>query len=143
MYRYLTCALALTAAAIALTPGLAAQAKPKARADAPKTYNVQFVFNETTYSGTMTLSVAKGAVSGPMVIDQPVSVTGDTAGTLKGDSLMLDYEFTIKSDQPCTGRVTVDAKMTPDGSASGTAHSTGCSDAPLDGTFALKVAPAK
>ena len=55
---------------------------------------------------------------------------------------MLDYAFTIKSDQPCTGRVTVDAKMAADGSASGTAHSTGCSDTPLDGTFALKP-PAK
>ena len=51
MYRYLACALAMTAATIAVTPGLAAQAKPKAPADAPKTYTVQFVFDETTYCG--------------------------------------------------------------------------------------------
>ena len=137
MSQHFAAALGLVAALMTTTA--AAQTKPKAPADAPKAYTVEFVFEGTTYSGTMTLTVAKGTVSGPMMIDQPVPVTGDVAGTLKGDALALDYAYTVKSDQPCTGRVTVDAKMTTDG-ATGTARSIGCSDAPLDGTFALKAA---
>ena len=75
MSRHFAAALGLVAALMTTTA--AAQTKPKAPADAPKAYTVEFVFEGTTYSVTMTLTVAKGTVSGPMMIDQPVPVTGD------------------------------------------------------------------
>ena len=121
-----------------MTTTAAAQTKPKAPADAPKAYTVEFVFEGTTYSGTMTLTVAKGTVSRPMMIDQPVPVTGDVAGTLKGDGLALDYAYTVKSDtvhRTRDGRCEDDSRWRDRYCASN-----GCSDAPLDGTFALKAA---
>jgi hypothetical protein len=103
-----------------------------------QTYDVSFSFNNgTTYTGTMSLAVTKGKVTGRMAIDSPAAVTGDVAGTLKGPALALDYPYTVEGDQPCTGRVTVtatfDAKRT---AAKGTAHAEGCGNS-LDGTVTL------
>ena len=86
----------------------------------------------------MTLSVAKGVVSGPMAIDQPVAVTGDVAGTLKGDALMLDYAF---HDQERSAVHRARDRRREDGGRRvgvGNGALDGCSDTPLDGTFALK-----
>jgi hypothetical protein len=127
------CLLA-AAVACASATSLAAQKAPK-----EQKYTVAFTFEDTTYTGTMTLKVADTAVSGAMEITDPIAVTGDVAGTLKKDELALDYPYTMGGDQPCTGRVTIAATMTADkSSATGTAHSTGCGDHDLDGSVSLK-----
>ena len=139
-----------TVVAALVVAGVAAGASaqgPKAKASAPAkatTYDVTFAFAPGTYAGTMTLSVAKGSVSGKMLIDKPTSVTGDVAGTLKGNTLALDFAYTLTNDQgPCTGRVTVAATMDAKAAAGeGTAHADGCGD-PVDGTFSIKRAAAK
>jgi hypothetical protein len=128
---------ALLIAAAVLMTVVPSAAQKKAAKD--QKYDVSFVFEETTYNGTMTLTVEGTAVSGTMAISDPFTVTGDVAGTLKTDELALDYPFSMAGDQPCTGQVTIAAKMTADrASATGTAHATGCGDHPVDGTFALK-----
>jgi hypothetical protein len=135
MTRTLKVFLAAVAAAAMSAPSLAAQKKG---APAEQKYDVSFTFDEATYSGTMTLKLG-ASVTGAMNITEPMQVTGDVAGTLKKDELALDYAYSMAGDQPCTGRVTVTAKMSPDrSSATGTAHATGCSDHELDGTVTLK-----
>ncbi|HET7618492.1 MAG TPA: hypothetical protein VFK20_08280 [Vicinamibacterales bacterium] len=116
---------------------LAQKGSAKKTAD-EKRYDVEFVFDGTSYLGTMTLNIAKGKVSGRMAIDRPTGVTGEVAGTLQKGTLALDYAYQMAGENPCAGRVTVDAKMTPDAaSATGTAHAEGCGD-PADGSFTLK-----
>jgi hypothetical protein len=137
--------VALFVSAVVATSAAAAAAQEKARgadsAAKEQVYDVEFVFGETHYLGTMTLQVAKqGAVAGKMAIDRPGRVTGDVAGTLKDGALALDYAFTSDGDG-CSGRVVVDAKMTSQrDAADGTARATGCGDMPLEGTFSLKKA---
>lgn len=128
-------------AIVVLFGASAAQAqKPGAKKTAnEKRYDVEFVFDGTSYLGTMTLNIAKGKVSGRMAIDRPTEVTGDVAGTLQKGMLALDYAFEMGGENPCSGRVTVDAKMTPDDmSATGSAHAEGCGDTPAEGSFTLK-----
>lgn len=131
----------LLAATVGLAAApLSAQKAEKSQAKEQK-YDVAFVFEDTTYTGTMTLKVAGTDVTGTMAITAPVSVTADVAGTLKKDELALDYPFSMAGDQPCNGQVVVTAKMTADrASASGTARASGCGDQPLDGTVTLKKA---
>jgi hypothetical protein len=106
-------------------------------------YDAEFAFNNTTYAGSMTLKVVKGVVTGSMAIETPTKVTGDVAGTLKGTKLSLDYPFVMTGEQPCNGRVVIDATMDAQTStAQGTARATGCGD-PADGTFSIKRATKK
>jgi len=121
-------------AALAAIP-LGAQ---KTAAPKEQPYHVTFAFNNNeTYTGTMTLTVEQEKVSGKMAIDTPATVTGDVAGTLKGDAMSLDYAYNVAGDQPCTGRVTVSAKFNAARTeAKGTTHAEGCGD-PLDGDFTM------
>ena len=134
------CALVVTAG---VTSVALAQTETKPAPDAKgTTYDVAFTFGDTTYSGTMKLTFAKDTISGTMTIDSPVPVTGTVAGKRDGTKLTFDYPYSMGGDQPCSGRVTIEAKMDQKSdSASGTAHSVGCSDQPLDGTFSLKRPP--
>lgn len=136
--------LSVTMAGVLVAAGSAQTAKPKTAGPAAKgqAYDVEFVFDNTPYTGTMTLQIAKksGTVGGKMAITQPTPIDGDVAGTLKGEALSLDYAYTMVQ-QNCTGRVTVTAKMSPKrDAATGTATSTGCGDGPAEGTFTLKKA---
>ena len=144
MFQQLTRALVMAVAVVLAAHSVLAQTKPAASAPAAKkgtVYDVEFVFDNTTYSGKMTLDVVKGAVSGTMNIDNPTTVTGEVAGTLKDTRLALDYPYSMTGERQCTGRVVVDATM-KDGAAQGTARSSGCGD-PIDGTFTLKRSAAK
>jgi hypothetical protein len=141
MFQKLASCLAV-AAVVAAAATVSAQSKKSGGAATGKgqAYDLEVVFDSTAYTGTMTLVIAKkgGAVTGSMMIDQPTRVTGEVAGTLDGDLLALDYAYTMQEDN-CTGRVTVSAKMAPTrDAASGTATASGCSDTPIEGTFALK-----
>jgi hypothetical protein len=144
MSQRLNRALIVTVALVLAAHAVMAQTKPAASAPVAKkgtVYDVEFVFDNTTYTGKMTLTVVKGAVSGAMNIDTPTTVTGEVAGTLKETKLALDYPYSMTGERPCTGRVVVDATM-KDGAAQGTARSSGCGD-PIDGTFTLKRSAAK
>lgn len=138
-------ALALSLAALlAAAPALAQARSSAPPAKKATVYDAEFVMNGTTYAGKMTLTITRGVVSGSMAIDTPTKVTGAVAGTLSSDKLALDYPFEMAGEQPCSGRVvvqaTMDAKAT---AAAGSAHATGCGD-PADGTFSIKrAAPAK
>lgn len=135
--RSIACALALTAALTSVA--FAQSAAAPAGNDKGTIYDVAFTFGDTTYTGTMTLTFTKATISGTMKIDSPVPVTGDVAGKRDGTKLTFDYPFSMAGDQPCDGRVTIDATLDQKAdSASGTAHSVGCGDQPIDGTFSLK-----
>jgi hypothetical protein len=125
-------------------PALGQGTKPAAAPAKDGTlYDVQFAFNNTTYAGTMTLKIAKGMVSGSMSIDTPAKVTGVVSGTLKSTKLALDYPFDMAGEQPCSGRVVIDATMDAKATAAqGTARATGCGD-PAEGTFSIKRAVKK
>lgn len=127
-------AAALALAAVA-TPPVFAQ---KSASPTAQKYHVTFAFpDDATYTGSMTLSIRQGKVSGKMAIDAPQAVTGDVAGTLKGAALALDYPYEVQGDQPCTGRVTVSATFNAARTeAKGTTHSEGCGS-PQDGTFTM------
>lgn len=134
--------MATLAAILAIAVTASAQtAKSKSAASAKgQAYDVEFVFDDQVYSGTMTLQIPKkgGKVGGVMTIDRPTAVNGEVVGTLQGDALALDYPYTMV-EQNCTGRVVVTAKMTPRrDSAIGTATASGCGDSPVEGTFSLK-----
>ena len=123
--------------AIAVIAGTAPAAqKPAASND--HRYDVTFAFDgDRTYTGAMTLTFDGSRVSGKMAIDTPAVVTGTVAGTVKAGALSLDYPYQVAGDSPCTGRVTVSAKLSADrSSAAGTTHAEGCGD-PHDGTFTL------
>ena len=144
MPQKLTRALLVTVAILVAAHSVMAQTKPGASAPTAKkgtVYDVEFVFDNETYTGKMTLNIDKGAVSGSMNIDSPTPVTGEVAGTLKDTKLALDYPYSMTGENPCTGRVVVDATM-KDGAAQGTARSSGCGD-PIEGTFTLKHPAAK
>lgn len=133
--------LAATGSA-AFAQGAPAKGATKSTVAKGQTYDVEFVFDNTPYSGTMVLQIAKkgGPVGGKMEITRPSVVNGDVAGTLTGETLSLDYPFTMVQEN-CTGRVVVTAKMTPKRDvATGTATASGCGDNPLEGTFSLKKA---
>jgi uncharacterized protein YdeI (BOF family) len=132
----------VAALVLAISAGALAFAQTEATTGTqPKgtTYDATFTFGDTTYSGTMTLTFAKeGAVSGTMAIESPVPVKGNVVGKRDGTKLTFDYPYSMAGDQPCDGRVTIDATIDEKDNASGTAHSVGCSDQPVDGTFSLK-----
>lgn len=141
-HRIATAVWVLVSIACFAAPGRA-QENPPAPAGGT-TYDVVFVFSDTSYTGTMTLTFDKDVVSGSMTITSPVPVTAKVAGTRKGTKLTFDYAYAMAGDQPCNGQVTIEATMDPKtGTASGTAHAVGCSDDPLDGTFSLTRAQGK
>jgi hypothetical protein len=144
MFQRMVSALGLTLALVSVASSALAQGATKApAAKKGSVYDVEFVFDNTSYIGTMTLAIAKGVVSGSMAIEAPVKVTADVAGTLKGGKLALDYPFQMSGDKPCTGQVVVDAAMDAKANAAqGTAHASGCGN-PVDGTFSIKRAPVK
>lgn len=121
-----------------------AQDKPKATSGKQQVWQVEFATAQERYTGTMTLTIAKGVVSGKMLLDSPARVEGTVEGKQTGDALSLDYPFTM-TDQNCTGRVQAEAKLANRGEeASGPFTATGCSEEPVEGTFTMKKgAPAK
>ena len=134
MQKSLRLMIAAAIVTLAAAPLFAQKSAPK-----PQIFGVAFAFsNDQTYTGTMTLTVDGEKVSGKMAIDDPQTVTGTVAGTLKGDTLALDYPFDVAGDQPCTGRVTVNAKFNAARTeAKGATHAEGCGDQPLDGEFTM------
>ena len=89
----------MTLAALAFAAGTmqAPQAAPA--------YDVSFVLEQGTYTGTTTFEVSRaGAVTGTMKLVSPTVVDASLAGTVKGDMWTFEYPYTIP-EQGCTGVV--------------------------------------
>lgn len=128
---------------LAAVSGQAAQGKAKSKGTASKAqvWQVDFLMDGEHYTGTMTLTNSKGSVTGKMLIDVPTKIEGDVTGKQAGETLSLDYPYTMVAEN-CTGRVQVEAKLAPKAQeGSGTAHATDCHGQATDGTVTFKKAP--
>lgn len=116
----------------------AAQGKAKGAAAKEQVWQVEFATNQDTYTGTMTLTVTKGVVTGKMLLDAPTKIEAMVEGTQASGTITLDYPYTMV-EQNCTGRVKAEAKLAAKGEeASGPFTATGCSEEPVQGTLTMK-----
>lgn len=122
--------------------GAEAQGKAKTPAAKEQVWQVEFATAQDVYTGTMTLTVVKGVVSGKMLLDSPTKIEGTVEGKQAGGTISLDFAYTI-AEQNCTGRVKADARIASGSdAASGPFTATGCSEEPVEGTLTMKKGPA-
>jgi hypothetical protein len=147
MFRTLGIA-ALACAVLAATPAAqdktAADGKTAGKAAAAKgtKYDVK-VTADQVYSGTMTMAVEKGKVSGEMLMTSPMEITGKVAGTSKDGELQLEFPYTI-TDSPCGGNVKMKIAMPEKpGPAKGTMEAVNCEGEKMPGTVEIAPAGAK
>lgn len=131
--------VAAVAAVVFVSP-LFAQAKKGANSIA---YDVTVTAEGTPYTGTMTLAVAGGKVSGTMHITKPSEITGTPEGTVKGSNMNLDFAYRMV-ERGCDGRIVMAITLPQKkdaGPATGTVGITGCGrpeGSVLPGTIELK-----
>ena len=66
-------------------------------------YKVEFVVQESTYTGTAkTTSGAKGAFTGKWEFTSPSTVSPDVTGKTTGDSVSFDAKY-VDNGRNCTG----------------------------------------
>ena len=121
--------LMMIALAFAASTMQAGQAAP--------TYDVAFVLEQGTYTGTTTFAVSRaGEVSGTMKLTSPTVVDAALGGTLKGDTWTFKYNYTIP-EQGCTGHVEGTGKVSANRAEvkGNVTIGGGCSEAPLTATF--------
>ena len=77
-------------------------------------YDVAFVLEQGTYTGTTTFNVdRKGGVTGTMKLTTPIAVDGTLGGTVKGNVWTFDYAYAIP-EQGCSGTVKGTGKISDD-----------------------------
>ena len=121
-------------AAVAATAAFAGFAAADLKGD----YNIEFVVDESTYSGTAKATPgAKGAFTATFAFTAPTAVSAAVTGKTFGDSVTYEATYADK-DRGCTGTFNAKGKVEKDGSkAAGTvAISDSCSGA-ITGTFRL------
>ena len=132
----------LAAAAVSI---VSAQAQ-KPAAGKGTTYDITIAADGGAYTGTMTLLVVKGAVTGDMHITKPGEITGKVAGTVKAGEMALDFPYRMV-ERKCDGQIAMNLKAPAKGAGSnGTVSIVGCGrDASnkLAGTVELKPATVK
>jgi hypothetical protein len=134
MIRY-----AAAASLLAVVVALPADAQTKKPANT-LTHDVTITADGTPYTGTMTLTVNAGKVTGDMNITTPTAITGKAAGTVKAGKMDLDFPYRMVQ-RGCDGKIAMaialPAKMgaTP---ATGAVSITGCEGNKLSGTIELK-----
>ena len=101
---------------------------------------------DDVYTGTITLDVTAGKVTGRMLLTAPTGVTGDVAGTAKEGALVLEFPFHMTA-QECDGvvRMNLQVPATP-GPTKGTMEAVGCGrdeSNKITGTVELKPAAQK
>lgn len=69
-------------------------------------YDVTVVADGTPYTGTMTLAINAGKVSGDIHITAPTEVTGKVAGSAKGGQLALDFPYRMV-ERGCEGQIAI------------------------------------
>jgi hypothetical protein len=101
---------------------------------------------DTVYTGTVEMAIARGKVTGDMVITSPTRITGKVAGTSKAGVLTLEFPY-IMVEENCEGTVKMNIKLgDKPGVGSGTMEAVGCGsepDTPVTGTVELKPAAPK
>lgn len=126
---------------VALAGIVSAQDKPAATPGTKGVTHELIVTADQVYTGTVSMVVAKGKVTGDMLITAPTQITGKLAGTAKGGVLTLDFPYHM-TERNCEGNVKMSITMPPKaGPAKGTMEAEGCgrpADQKLTGTVELK-----
>lgn len=132
-------ASATLAVAVFASPAFA-QAKKAANST---DYDVTVVADGTPYTGTMTIAITAGKVSGDIHITAPTEVTGKVAGTAKAGKLSLDFPYRMV-ERGCEGQIAIEIAL-PEKKATvpttGTAVIGQCGEPQsekIDGTVELK-----
>jgi hypothetical protein len=103
-------------------------------------YDVTVTADGTPYTGTMTLAVTAGKVTGDMHITAPTEITGKAAGTAKGGKMTLDFPYRMV-ERACDGQIAIAIALPAKkgaAPAAGTVEIVGCSGNRLSGTIELK-----
>jgi hypothetical protein len=117
---------------------VAASAASYVAADVKGNYNIEFVVQETTYTGTAkTTPGTKGAFTAKIEFTTPSSVLADATGKTVGDSITYDAKYEDKG-RGCTGTLVAKGAMEKDGNkAAGTVDINDSCGGALTGTFRL------
>jgi hypothetical protein len=126
-----------------LVAGVAAVATTAAAArtivaDLKGDYQVEFVVNEASYTGTAkTTPAGKGGFTAKFEFTSPGTVSADATGKTFGDSVTFDATYADNS-RNCTGKLTGKGTVEKDGNkAAGTISINDSCDGELAGTFRL------
>jgi hypothetical protein len=122
------------AAAVSVAASVASYVATDLKGD----YNIEFVVQETTYTGiAKTTPGAKGAFTAKIEFTAPSSVLADATGKTAGDSVTYDAKYEDKG-RGCTGTLTAKGKVEKDGSkAAGTVDINDSCGGAITGTFRL------
>jgi hypothetical protein len=81
---------------------------------------------DATYTGTMTLGIARGQATGKLHLTAPAEVLGDVAGTSAAGVVSLDFPYRMP-ERNCEGRVKMTLTIPPKpGPVTGTMEAVGC-----------------
>jgi hypothetical protein len=107
-------------------------------ADLKGDYNVEFVVQETPYTGTFkTTAGTKGAFTAKLDMASPSRVVADVTGKAEGDSVTFDAKYEDQG-RGCTGTLVGKGKVEKDGTkAAGSLDITDSCGGGLSGTFRL------
>ena len=122
----------------ALAAVLASVTAVYAVADLKGDYKVEFVVQETSYTGTATATPgAKNAFAGKWEFTAPSSVVMDVTGKTTGDSVAFDAKY-VDNGRNCTGTLTGKGAVEKDGNkAAGSISINDSCGGELSGTFRL------
>jgi hypothetical protein len=122
------------AALVAVVASAASYAVAELKGD----YNVEFVVQESTYTGTAKATPgAKGAFTAKMDFTSPSPATADVTGKTVGDSVTFEAKY-VDSGRNCTGTLTGKGVVEKDGSkASGSLAINDACGGETTGTFRL------
>ena len=102
-------------------------------------YAAEFVVDNSSYTGSMTLETAPGGlVAGSMSVTSPVTISGTVEGSISADTLRFESDYEI-AENGCTGTVNgVGVIAEGGGAVSGSMDVyDACADATLEGSFDL------
>lgn len=140
----MNCLVRVAAAPIVIATAAACAGNPQP-GDSGYAYNVsdayaaEFVVDNASYTGSMTLETAPGGVvTGSMNVTSPATITGSVEGMISADTLTFESDYEI-ADNGCSGIVTgVGVVAEGGGSVSGTMDVyDACGDVTLEGSFDL------
>jgi hypothetical protein len=122
------------AAALAVVASVTSYALAELKGD----YKVEFVVQESTYTGTAKATPgAKGAFTGKFDFTSPGPATVDVTGKTAGDSVTFDGKY-VDNARNCTGTLTGKGTVEKDGSkASGSLAINDSCGGETTGTFRL------
>ena len=115
-----------TTVMVALLVGAGAAQTRKPAAKNTIAHEIAITTAESTYTGTMDLTIASGVVTGTMLLKSPTEITGKVAGTSKAGVLALEFPYQM-TERKCEGTVKMNIALPPKpGPATGTMEAVGC-----------------